>query len=68
MQGDGLSPLVSSNMVDRNIARAAVMTGNIYMYKDKIPIPPLIMQDDTLGISLCGYKSKQMNIFFKYKN
>ena len=68
MQGDVLSPLVSSNMVDRNIARAAVMTGNIYMYKDKIPIPPLIMQDDTLGISLCGYKSKQMNNFFKYKN
>ena len=51
MQGDVLSPLVSSNMVDRNIARAEVMTGNIYMYKDKIPIPPLIMQDDTLGIS-----------------
>ena len=51
MQGDVLSPLLSSNMVDRNIARALVMTGNTYMYNDKIPIPPLIMQDDTLGIS-----------------
>ena len=33
------------------------------MYKDKIPIPPLMMQDDTLGISMCGHKSKQMNNF-----
>ena len=63
MQGDVLSPLVSSNMVDRNIGISALITGNIYMYKNKIPIPPLMMQDDTLGISECGFKSKEMNNF-----
>ena len=47
------SHLVSSNMVDSNIGKSAEMTGNIYRYKDKIPIPPLMMQDDTLGISVC---------------
>ena len=33
------------------------------MYKDKVEIPPLTMQDDTLGISVCGFRSKQMNMF-----
>jgi hypothetical protein len=63
MQGDVLSPLMSSNMVDFNIGKAAVVTGNIYMYKEKVAIPPLMMQDDTLGISVCGHKSQQMNNF-----
>ena len=49
MLGEMPSLLVSSNIVDRNIARAAVMTGNTNMYKNEIPIPPFIMQDDTLG-------------------
>ena len=31
------------------------------MYKNKVPIPPLIMQDDTLTISTCGTKTKQIN-------
>ena len=63
MQGDVLSPLVSSNMVDSNIGKSASITGNIYMYKNKIPIPPLMMQDDTLDINECGFKSKEMNNF-----
>ena len=33
------------------------------MYKKSVEIPPLTMQDDTLGISECGTKSKQMNQF-----
>ena len=63
MQGDVLSPLVSSNMVDHNISKVALATGNFYMYKDKVQIPPLTMQDDTVGINVCGHKSKQMNMF-----
>ena len=63
MQGDVLSPLMSSNMVDRNICRVALETGNTYLYKNKVKIPPLAMQDDTLGINICGYQSKQMNAF-----
>ena len=53
MQGDVLSPLVSSNMVDKHIGKEALKTGQTYLYKNKVVIPPLAMQDDTLGISQC---------------
>ena len=33
------------------------------MYKDKVAIPALIMQDNTLGVSKCGFKSQVMNQF-----
>ena len=60
MQGDVMSPLVSSNMVDDNITKMAMATQNFYMYKNKVSIPPLLMQDDTLAISTCGNKTRQM--------
>ena len=41
----------------------AIYTQNTYMYKDKVEIPPLLMQDDTLAISECGYKTVKMNNF-----
>ena len=53
MQCDVLSPLVSSNMVDQNIGKVAIKAGQFYVYKNKVIIPPLEMQDDTLGISEC---------------
>ena len=59
MQGDVLGPLLSSNMVDKYIGKEAFKTGNIYLYKNKVPIPPLAMVDDTLGVSLCGYKTNK---------
>ena len=61
MQGDVMAPLLSSNFVDVNIVKPAISTGNIFMYKDKVPIPPLIMQDDTLTVSACGMKTSKMN-------
>ena len=61
MQGDVMAPLLSSNFVDVNIVRTAIKSENIYMYKDKVPIPPLIMQDDTITISACGTKTQSMN-------
>ena len=63
MQGDVLGPLVSSNMVDKNIGKVAIETDNVYMYKGKVQIPPLVTQDDTLSISECGYKTNKMNTF-----
>ena len=33
MQGDVLSPLVSSNMVDKHIGKKALETGQVYLYK-----------------------------------
>jgi hypothetical protein len=40
-----------------------VITGNVYLYKNKVLIPPLMMQDDTLAVSVCGFKTTQMNNF-----
>ena len=41
----------------------ALATGNTYMYKNKVNIPPLMMQDDTLAVSTCGIKTLKMNTF-----
>ena len=61
MHGDVLSP--SSNMVDNNLGKFAVATSNIYLYKNKVAIPPLLMQDDTLTVSRCGFKTTKINSF-----
>ena len=61
MQGDVMAPLMSSNFVDVNIVRSAVKSGNIYMYTEKVPFPPLIMQDDTITISAYVIKTQDMN-------
>ena len=63
MQGDVLGPLVSNNMVDKHIGKRAFETGQIYMYKNKLKVPPLAMQDDLLGMSECGFKTRQINQF-----
>ena len=63
LQGDVLAPLISSNMVDKNIGLPAVNSNYVYLYKNQVIIPPLTMQDDTLGISKCGFQSMEMNNF-----
>ena len=50
-------------MVDKHIGLTAMKSTNIYLYKNKVIIPPLTMQDDTLGISTCGFRSKIMSTF-----
>ena len=40
MQGDVMTPPLSSNFVDSNIVKPAIRTENIYLYKNKGPIPP----------------------------
>ena len=51
MQGDVMAQLMSSNFVDVNIVKNAIKTGNVYKYKNYVPISPLIMQDDKLTVS-----------------
>ena len=63
LQGDVLAPLLSSNMVDKNIGLSAMISNNVYLYKKKVKIPPLAMQDDIIGISNCGYKFNKLNSF-----
>ena len=63
MQGDVLAPMLSSNMVDKNIGLEAIKSQNVYLYKNRVVIPPLMMQDDTLGVAQCGFKGRKMNNF-----
>ena len=63
MQGDVLAPMLSSNMVDKNIGFEAIKSQNVYLYKNRVVIPPLMMQDDTLGVAQCGFKGRKMNNF-----
>ena len=63
LQGDVPAPMLSSNMVDKNIGLQAIKSQNVYLYKNKVVIPPLMMQDDTLGIAQCGFKGRKMNNF-----
>ena len=60
MHGDVMAPLMSSNFVDSNIVSPVIKTGNVYFYKDNVPIPLLITQDDTSNVSTCGYKTQNV--------
>ena len=40
-----------------------MISNNVYLYKNKVKIPPLAMQDDILGINNCGYKFNKLNSF-----
>ena len=68
MQGDVLSPLMSSNMVDQHIRKGALNSKNTYMYKNKVEIPPLMMQDDTLAVSVCEINTIKMNTFINTRS
>ena len=50
-------------MVDKYIGFPAMASNNVYLYKNGVLIPPLTMQDGTLGINMCGYRSQKMNSF-----
>ena len=50
-------------MVDKHIGKEAIASGNIYVYENKIPVLALDMVDDTLGVSVCGYRTTKMNTF-----
>ena len=63
LQGCVLAPLLSSNMVDKNLGLSARNFNYVYLYKNQVKIPPLTMQDDILGISNCEFKFKKIISF-----
>ena len=67
MQGDILSPLISSLQVDTIGKECLEENKHLYYFKNVVPIPPLGMVDDLLTISECGYKTKLMNEFINFK-
>ena len=36
MQGDVLAPMLSSNMVDKNVGLEAIKSQNVYLYKNRL--------------------------------
>ena len=54
---------MSSNFVDKNKVKIALITGNVYIYKNKVKMPPRIMQSDTITVSVCGVKTMKINNF-----
>ena len=67
MQGDVLSPIISSLQVDTIGKECLQKMKHIYYFKNIVPIPPLGMVDDLLTISECGYKTRLMNEFINFK-
>ena len=67
MQGDILSPLISSLQVDSIGKECYENKKHLYFFKNIVPIPPLGMIDDLLTISECGYKTRLMNEFINFK-
>ena len=67
MQGDVLSPLISSLQVDTMGKECFEKKKHLYYFKNVVPIPPLGMVDDLLTISECGYQTKLMNEYINFK-
>ena len=67
MQGDILSPLISSLQVDSIGKECYENKKHLYFFKNIVPIPPLGMIDDLLTMSECGYKTRLMNEFINFK-
>ena len=67
MQGDILSPLISSLQVDTIGKECLDEKKHLYHFKNVVPIPPLGMVDDLLTISECGYQTKLMNEYINFK-
>ena len=67
MQGDVLSPLVSSLQVDTIGKECLESQKHLYYFKNTVPIPPLGMVDDLLTISECGYNTNLLNEYINFK-
>ena len=52
MQGSVLGGIICSNQIAK-LSNTMLAEGDVYLYKNKIPIPPLAMVDDIAAISLC---------------
>ena len=67
MQGGKFGPLQCSNSTDK-VGKSAFQQGkHLYLYKEMVPILPLTMVDDLLGIANCGQESLSLNTYLNAK-
>ena len=57
MQSDVMAPLIQVILLIQILLRLH-SEQKMYIWKNKVAIPPFIMQDDTLTVSTCGYKTQ----------
>ena len=67
MQGDVLSPLISSLQVDTIGKECLEEAKHLYFYKDTVPIPPLGLVDDLFTISTCNFNTTLLNKYINHK-
>ena len=53
MQGSVPGGLICSNQLSK-LCNRMYKEGNVYMYRKKVPVPPLAMVDDIASIALCN--------------
>ena len=63
MQGEVMAPLISSNLVDKIGKECKEKKEHLYLFKEKVEVPPLSLVDDLILVSECGHKTTKMNSF-----
>ena len=63
LQGDSWGPLISSNLIDGFSRECLTNNQHLHTYRGEVEIAPLVMLDDMLTISNCGYQTNQMEAF-----
>ena len=68
LQGEVWGPILASNQVD-TFGKEMLDEDALFMYKYKgyVPVPILGQIDDTIGITVAGFKSSQMNSYINIK-
>ena len=66
LQGDTIGSILASVQED-SIGKECATSDNGYKYQNILPIGMLGLVDDTICISVAGYKAKMMNAFFDIK-
>ena len=67
LQGDTWGPALASNQVDTIGKECLEENKHLFMYKNIVPVGPLGMVDDLLGISEAGHKAKELNTYINLK-
>ena len=67
LQGDTWGPALASNQVDTIGKECLDENKYLFMYKDCVPVGPLGMVDDLIGITEAGHKAQELNTFINLK-
>ena len=64
-QGDVFAPLLCSKQIDTIGQECLEEEKYTYKYKGEVDIPPLVMVDDLISVSECGYRTTMVNSYLK---